>query len=265
LSETSEWLDKPFTPIMQHTSGDARLQEFVRNIQRALGDKVRSITLFGSAAAGDFIAGTSHYDLLIIVDLLGRAELDAIAPVIRRWHQSGEPLPLLFTPEGLAASADAFALEFLDIRQSRRVLAGADLIAGLQIDQAQARIHLERELRGKALALRDQYVLAAGDSRRLAGLLADSLSSFLSLFRAALRFYQQDVPARKLDAMSLLARHIGFDPQPFLRIEALKERSINPHAYDLDDLFIRYWRSIEQVGDAVDRLVKSSAGGDSPP
>ena len=71
---------------------------FVTHACRALPDHVRSIVLFGSAAAGDFIEGTSSYDVLVVVDRLGVVELDALAPTIREWRKAGNPLPLLFTP-----------------------------------------------------------------------------------------------------------------------------------------------------------------------
>lgn len=230
-------------------------QSFVTAVCRALPEQVRSIVLFGSAAAGDFIEGTSQYDVLVVVDRLGVAELDALGDTIRQWRAAGNPLPLLFTPEQLAASADAFAMEFLDMQQSRRVLYGEDLIAGLTIDREHVRIHLERELKGKSLALRDRYVLAAGDRRMTAELLTESLSTFLSLFRAAARLYQPDVPRTKVDALRALTQHISFDPQPFLTVEEIKEGRRSLRGIDTPALFGQYLTAVETVTEAVDRLI----------
>jgi hypothetical protein len=229
-----------------------QLDDFVTAVQQALAERLRSIVLFGSAATGDFVEGVSQYDLLIVLDRLSPGDLAALGPAIRRWHKAGRPLPLLFTPERLAASTDAFAMEFLDLQQSRRVLQGDDPFAALDIDPAHVRMHLERELRGKALALRDRYVLAADHSGRIADLLTDSLSTFLSLFRTALRLYQPEVPAQKLDAMHALAKYISFDPQPFVRVEELKEGRVRHRDIDTSELFARYSEAIEVVCDAVD-------------
>jgi hypothetical protein len=232
-------------------------QEFVTRSCRALPERIRSVVLFGSAAAGDFIEGVSHYDLLVVVDRLGIDELEALAPAIRDWRKAGNPLPLLFTPEQLAASAEAFAIEFLEMQHDRRVLHGGDPIAGIKVDPAHARMHIERELKGKSLALRDQYVLAAGDRQRIVALLCDSLSSFLSLFRIALRLYQPDVPSRKL-MRCRRSRHIPFDPQPFVTVEELKERRRILGRMDVRELFCAYWQSVETVSAAVDRLLHAS-------
>jgi len=233
-------------------------QAFVTHVCRALPERVRAIVLFGSAAAGDFIPGVSRYDLLIVLDRLTIAELDALSPAIRAWRTAGNPLPLLFTPAQLAISTDAFAIEFLEMQHDRKVLYGSDPIAGLKVNVDHARMQIERELKGKSLALRDQYVLAAGDPDAIAKLLIDSLASFLSLFRIALRLYQPHVPSRKLEAMHQLAKHIPFDSQPFVTVEELKERRRGLLRVDVRALFDSYWQSVETVTTAVDRLLHTS-------
>jgi hypothetical protein len=189
------------------------------------------------------------------VDQLGMIELEALAPTIRQWRGAGQPLPLLFSQAQLAASADAFALEFSDMQHARRVLFGADPITPLRIDLRHLRIHLERELKGKSLALRDRYALAAGDRSLILELLTESLSTFLSLFRAALRLYQPEKVSHKLDALRALAEHIRFEPQPFLVINELKSNPARDQDLDPRELFNRYWHAIETVTSAVDQRI----------
>jgi hypothetical protein len=228
-------------------------EQFAAEACQALGERLRSVVLFGSAPAGDFLEGVSHYDLLVVAEPLGQAELEALAPVIRPWRKAGNPLPLLFTPEQLAASTDAFAIELLDMQDARRVLHGDDLIVGLQVDPAHMRIHLERELMGKSLLLRDRYVLAAGDERMIVTLLTDSLSTFLVLFRSALRLFQPEAPKKKLEALRALTGHIDLDPQPLLTIHDLKVNGGKSAGIDIPGLFGQYWRAIDEVTRAVDR------------
>ena len=222
-------------------------QWFVTQAAQALAEKLRSVVLYGSAAAGDFIEGKSHFDLLLVVDPLGVDELDALGSTIRQWSRNGQPLPLIFSPEQLASSTDAFAIELLDIQQSHQILYGEDYVSRLVIDPAHVRWELERELKGKALALRDQYVIAAGNRRLVLDLVADSLSTFLVLFRSALRLYEPSVPAVKIDSLRALARHIPFDPQPFLTVEQVKEGHLRPGRVDSVALFRQYLAGIDTV------------------
>jgi hypothetical protein len=215
--------------------------------------------LFGSAAAGDFLEGTSSYDLLVVCEQLGTSELDALAATIRGWRKARQPLPLLFTPPQLAAAANAFAIEFSDMQQARRVLYGNDPIADMTIDAAYLRVHLERELKGKLLALRNRYVLAAGDQRRIMTVLSETLSTFLSLFRASLRLYERDAPNHKLDALRALAEHIDFDPQPFFDIAEFKMGRRAAKDYSAATLFSQYWQAIDAVTRAVDQWIHSDS------
>lgn len=233
-------------------------QWFATQVCRAVPKQVvRSVVLFGSAAAGDFVAGASRYDLLVVLEQLGLSELEALGPTIRQWHGAGNPLPLLFTPEQLTASTDAFAIEFLDMQQARSIVYGSDPIAGLAIDPAHVRMHLERELKGKSLALRDRYMLAAGDRRLIARLLTESVSTFLSLFRTAVRLYQPEAPKHKLDALHALTAHISVDPRPFLIVYDLKTGQRGMRGIDMPALFGQYWQAVETVTNAVDRLIHS--------
>jgi hypothetical protein len=73
-----------------------------------------------------------------------------------------------------------------------------------------------------------------------------------------LRLYQPDVPARKLEALSELAKHISFDPQPFLIVEELKESRRSVRSVDTRTLFGQYCQAIEIVTKAVDRLLQAT-------
>jgi hypothetical protein len=214
--------------------------------------------LYGSAAAGDFMPGKSTYNVLIVASALGLPELDALAGPVDDWTRGGNEPPLLFTAGQLAASADAFSIELADMRQSRQTLFGEDPLAGIEISPSHLRLQLERELKGKLLSLRRRYLQTRGDNRRLTDLMAASLSTFLILFRAALRMFQPQVPATKIEALTGLAQHISFDPQPFRRVYALKEGRTAPDDPPARTLFADYLRNIEQVIDAIDRHIPAN-------
>ena len=228
-------------------------EQLTEQLKQALPSGLRAVVLYGSAAAGDHVAGRSDYNVLIVADRLGLAELDALAAPARAWARAGHRPPLLFTPGQLAASADSFPIEILDIQQSHRLLFGDDPLAGVRVSREHVRLELERELKAKLLYLRESYLLAAGRPRRVLDRLTASLSSCLVLFRAALRLYQGDVPTQKLDAARALAAHISFDPQVFLTVQELKAGRLKPRDVPARDLAENYFGTIEQVIDAVDR------------
>jgi predicted nucleotidyltransferase len=228
------------------------VDELVTALRTCLGDNLQSVVLYGSSAAGDFVPGFSGHDVLVVVQQLGAVELRALRPTLLAWERSGNPLPQIFTRRELLDSADVFPIEFLDMRQSRRVLYGDDPLAELKIDMRHYRGQLERELKVRFELLRRRYIACGGDQQQLALLMARSVSSFLILLRAVLRLYNESVPAEKADVLAPLAEHLAFDPQPLRAVLALRTKQTLPEPGELETLFSDYLHSIGQVIRAVD-------------
>jgi len=228
-------------------------EQFVQQLQVALADKLKSVVLYGSAASGDFIEGVSGYNLLVVAEPLGASELAAISTAAQGWEQAGNPLPQFFTPPELADSADAFPIEILDMQRSRKILFGADLLSSLTVDPAHLRMQLEHDLKSKLLFFRRRYLAASQEPQRLARLLTSSLSTFLVLFRAAIKLYDEDVPLHKKDALQKLGMYLTFDATPFLSVLELKAKATIPPDLNLQRLTSQYLVSIEQIVLAIDR------------
>ncbi len=232
-------------------------EELLKTLHEALGPGLKSVVLFGSAAAGDFVEGVSGRDVLIVADKLGATELAALSAPLAQWRAAGNPQPQLFTAAELAGSADVFPIELTDMQQSRRVLMGDDPIAEIKIDMHHFRLQLERELKTRLLLLRKNYLACGGRTADVARLMAASVSTFLVLFRAALRLYDESAPVQKAAALEELAQHVQFDPQPFRRVLELKHNKQQPVAGQIESLFAQYLESIERVVQAVDHHLRS--------
>lgn len=233
-------------------------QQLVSALQKALGSNLKSVVLYGSAAAGDFVPGVSGNDVFILAERLGAAELTALSEPLIKWERAGNPLPQLFTPQELVSSPDVFPIEILDMQQSRRVLFGSDPLNDLKIDMLHYRVQLERELKTRLLLLRRRFLSCANDERRIASLMASSVSTFLSLLRAALRLYDPSVPAAKASVLDQLANHMKFDPEPFRVVLNLKNGQSESAPRQITPLFAQYLSSIEQVVESVDRHLHPS-------
>ena len=210
------------------------------------------MVLYGSAAAGDHVGKRSDYNVLVVAEKLGVAELRALAKPSTAWRRAGNPSPLFFTLDRLQKSADVFPIELLDIKESHRVLLGRDLLDEVEVDRENLRLVVERELKSNLIRLRENFLLTEGRPKRVVDLMIDSLSTFLVLFRAALRLYQEEVPPLKLDALRALANHVRFDTEVFQSVEELKEGRRSTKDSDPLALFEAYLKTIESVVDAVD-------------
>lgn len=229
-------------------------EQFTEQLKTICGDNLQSVILYGSAAAGDYTAKGSDYNLLIVMNDLQPSVLRQLAKPVAAWEKGGNPPPLLFTRKRLAEAADVFPIELLDMRDARKVLHGDDVIHGLEISTANLRLQVERELRSALIQLRRSYLSASGSPRRLAALLSGSLSGVLVIFRAALRLYESPVPAEKFHALEKLNAHVPVVVDCFRQIHLVKTGVQKARSVDVEKLFTECMQSIETVVDAVDQL-----------
>ena len=230
-------------------------EQLVEKLLKVQPLSLRSVILYGSAVTGDFVKKRSDYNVLVIAERLGITELRALTGVARSWVKAGNPPPLLFTLDRLKQSADVFPIEILDMKAANRVLHGEDVLSTIPVSEENLRHQVESELKGKLIQLREAYLITGGKPRDVVEVLVRSIASFLVLFRAALRLYQLEVPATKLEALDALARRVPLDPEPFETVEALKEGRKKVRQVNADPLFGDFLKTVETVVDAIDGYV----------
>lgn len=230
------------------------LDDLLAQLRHALGDNLDSLVLYGSAANGNFSAEYSDLNVMCLVKRLDPAALQRIAPAVAWWNDHKQPAPMLFTIDELRRSADVFSIELYDIKQRHKVLFGADHFTTLEVPMDLHRVAVERELRTNLIRLRQKYIaLAGGDSAPIVQLMADSISTFTTLFRHSLIALGETPPQHKRDGVHVLADKLHFDRKPFDQILDLREGKLRESDIDVSSTFDGYLRSIERVVDEVDK------------
>lgn len=231
-------------------------EKLVDELRQTCPTGLKAVILYGSAAAGDHTGKQSDYNVLVVVDDLDIDTLNALSKPAATWSKAGNPAPLLFTAERLAQASDVFPIELLDITECRKVLFGDDAVEGLDISKENLRLQIEHELRGALIQLRQRYLLTRGKRKAVIDLMVESLSTFLVLFRAALRLFEEPVPQKKFQALEALAGHLKFDVQVFETVQGLKEGSKKAKDEEAEELFSHYLKTVECVIDAVDAAIQ---------
>ncbi len=233
-------------------------EPFIDDLKSTHGKNLRSVILYGSAAAGDFVPKQSDYNILIALDKIGPIDLRNAHSCIREWTRMGNPVPVYFTVSEIETAADVFPIEFHQMTVAHKVLFGTDVLAGLKISDKFLRLQTEYELRSKLIQLRRQYIPASSSVDGLTRLMTESLSSFTALFRAVLILNGFDPPATKHEIIALTAKTLKIDGTPFENIFDIRE---NHFTGTLDEvsanrLFGDYMEQIENVIHAVDLIGK---------
>jgi len=232
------------------------LKQLLEKLTQALGDRIVSVVLYGSAASGDHHEGFSDVNVLCVLQQVTVRELEQSEPIFRWWREKKNPSPLLLSEHELATSADCFAIEFHDIKAHHRILQGKDVISNLVVDDPFYRAQVEHDLRAKLLRLRQKAAGALGDKDVLRHLLADSVATFCVLFRHALILHGAPAKSRKREIVAQARETFGIDPQPLEKLLDLREERIKPREMEPVALLDSYLRQIDIVINAVDRLEK---------
>jgi predicted nucleotidyltransferase len=233
---------------------EKKITDFVNSLKQAAGANLECVALFGSAASGDFHANYSDINMLCVVRELSAAVLAKLAPAIVGWTRKKFPAPLIFSRDELAQSTDVFAIEMLDIRQRHRILYGEDIFTGMNIPMDRHRVQLEHELRTKLLTLRQSYLQAAGDDKRIRRLMLDSISAFSTLFRHTLIAMGEQPAAHTAENITRLAARTRFDPAIFLKLLQVRDRKAKENEIEAASAFAQYLDGINAVVQAVDAL-----------
>jgi len=232
-----------------------RLTELVEKLRGAYGDRLVSVTLYGSAAGDDHHRKFSDVNVLCVLREITPRELGDSEPVFRWWRDLGNRPPLLLSEEEASTSSDCFPMEFQDMKMRRRVLYGKDVIDGIEIDRSFYRAQVEHELRAKLLRLRQRAAAVLSNNDQLLRLMVESLSTFCVLARHGMSLAGSEVAASKAEVIERLSE-TGANPEPFRTLLAIREGKVRSRDVEPTPLFADYLKSVEGIVGYVDRLEK---------
>jgi predicted nucleotidyltransferase len=232
-----------------------QLEELVERLRKAYSNRLVSVILYGSAAAGDHHEKFSDLNVLCVLDDVTPEALGDSEPIFKWWRERGNPSPLLMSEEEVRTSTDCFPIEFHDMAERRRVLFGKDVIEGLVIDKVFYRAQIEHDLRAKLLRLRQKAADVLNDQEALLRLMIDSVPNFLVLARHALLISGLPDGSQKREISINLAA-LGVQPAPFDILLDLREQKRKTSDVEPLELFAGYLKQIEALVAHVDRLEK---------
>ena len=223
-------------------------------IARALGQRLVSLLLYGSAARGTHVPERSDVNTLLICDAVDDALFAALAPPVRDWVRVGHPAPLILTEREWRESADAFPIEYEDMRDAHRLLAGRDPWHGIAVDRDDLRRQLEHELMGKLVRLRQAYAALSGEPKQLARVVVGSAGGFFTMLRAVLRFAGRPAPAPPEELVRSAAALIGFPAEALAPLVQHAKGGATLRLKPGDPLVPAYLAAVERTAAYVNRL-----------
>jgi predicted nucleotidyltransferase len=217
----------------------------------AVGDRLSSAVLYGSAAMGTFDTGRSDLNVAFVLEALDAPTLEALRPAHREWTRLRLARPLLLTGAILAESRDTFPLEYLLIRTFHEPLHGPDAFAGLTIERAALRLQVERTLRTQSLLLSWSYLEGAGSATGARHWAQRAGTSIAASVAGLLHLAGETIPAPRAELAARAAARFGV-PEGALRDVLLPPGDRN--RIEASTLFDEARDCLKRMLDAVERM-----------
>lgn len=227
------------------------LEKYLTQLKKDWHADLEGVLLFGSAARGDFIAGRSNINILVIVRHLTADVLQRAGRLHRQWGKHQIVAPLMMTEEELRRSCSLFPLEYLQMQDSHVLLAGRDPFGAWQIEDRQLGWQCEQELMANLFRLRQRFVEGEGRAEAIRALLILSITAVLPCLRGLLRVLGQTSKGRDVEILERLPQALQFDSTALLEMLQMKRGMSSPGSLEWTKVYERYLHNLESLSKRV--------------
>ena len=237
-----------------------QLRAYVKDVQRLYGDALDGVLLYGSAVRGEFLPGRSNVNIVLIVKSARADQLKKYGAVHRRWAKEQVVVPLFVTQADLPAMSLVFPLEYLEIQEQHRLLAGQDPFVGFKVDQRHLLAEVLQSLRGNLLRVRQRFIEGGGSEEAITILLPLSLTAMLPVLRGVQRLLGRPVLSQGEPLLKDFETFLSIDLSGLRDAWLLKRGQISPGQKEIPRLMERYLECLERLVQAVEaRLAQEKA------
>ena len=225
--------------------------KLVDDLQVFFGDNLLSVVMHGSAVTERYVPGKSDINISCVLKDDSLNNLLNFSVLEKKYSKSNVAFSFFFTPKYITDSVDAYPLEFMEIKQANEILFGEDFFGNLKINNSDLRLQCERELRGKLLHLKREFIHAGGKKKKIANLIKISFPQFLIIFRGVIS--ASDGSYEKGLGLPVCEKLSGILDLQFKALLEIARKGYDLKDHELNDYFMNYVDDIENIIEAVDK------------
>ncbi|MFZ5515101.1 MAG: hypothetical protein ACOY90_00585 [Candidatus Zhuqueibacterota bacterium] len=229
-------------------------QEFSNDVRDVFGGDVESIILYGSAARGEYVYRRSDINFLVVLTESGMTQLNKAHALVHRWAKRKVSTPLILTRRYIESALDSYPIELLTMKQYHRLVFGRDVLNEIEVAAEHLRLQCEREMRGKLLHMREQYLETNGKPVPIKNLIRITVPAFVSIFSALLFLKGQDNTGSKQQIFDKTAELFELDKNVFDNVLLVWGNSKKMKHDELNSLMQQYVEQIRKLTNIVDTL-----------
>ena len=224
------------------------VEPLVDDLETAFGARLIAVSMYGDAVSHEYTPGKSPVNLLVILSDTSIAMLHKGAAVLQQWLKRGIAPPLFLTPGDVLSYAKDFPVEILSIKQLYRVLSGEDVLLSVSLKKEDLHVQCMRELRGIALHLRREYIIAE-KIVRLEEIMMAAVTALLPVFKAVLIVFDKKIPHGRTEIIAAVEDLFGLG-------SSILSTIYNCKRFNKKDVHSWY----DQLTITVDTIISQTAG-----
>jgi len=234
-------------------------EPFCTDYEELFGPDLLSVILYGSCARGEYVPKKSDINFMLLLTESGIAKLGKALKLTEKWSRRAVATPLFLTRAYIETSLDTFPIEMLNFQAAYQVLRGEDPLKDLVFDKQMLRLQCERELKGKLLQLREQFLGTAGNTRNIKDLIARSLPTFLAIFQGIVHLHGKPAQPDRDKLLDTMQELLSLNHPLFSELYAIKDAKVSLNERKAITMMERYIEEVRRLALIVDSLEAPAA------
>jgi hypothetical protein len=211
---------------------------------------VKTIYLYGSINTKNYIPKNSNINILFVLNNINYKFLLNNHKVVKKY--SNAIVPLFLTEEHIKTSSDVFPIEFLNIKDTQKLIYGDESLSNLEIDTKNLRLECEEHVKGQLIRIY-QLILEMGFSNKKINLmLRHSISSVLPVLRYTLYITGNKINYDNLEILTEFSKKYGEEFNKLIDIYKLRESRKN--SKDLNLYMNEYIKLLQKIAYIIDGI-----------
>ncbi len=227
-----------------------KLATTLEELRRLWGDAIRSISLYGSGARGDYREGVSDLNMVIELEDIDLARMKPALNALALARRN-RIMTLLIAPKEIEAGATLFGSKYLSIKETHLTLFGEDPFVDLEIDASHLLFRLRQDAHDLIFRLRRHYVTS--DGGELTNMLNKNGRNLFRLLRMTLALDGVTVKTWE-DINQEAAQRYHLDREVMAHIVALRSRVTSLPKDEAEALYDGTLNLLGRLAEILDRF-----------
>lgn len=231
---------------------EATKEKLLPLLKESFGENLKSVIMYGSAVTDNFNPESSDINVLVILEKRDTASLTLFGKKSKTAVKKYRFTVLPLAENDFLDSSDVFPMEYNDIHDSHKVVAGENILEKLVITKNNLRHQLEERFRGLVNQICQAVLSCAGDKKILKSELRHIPGITRMLLRSALRL--KGVDPKEVPSGRLFAEIKSLYSADFSFVSDFAEKYPGKEAGDVFDFTSELLENLDIVVSEIDSM-----------